>query len=145
MFPVRGVCRCICPSCCWCCNFDIECTAIGKNLQCFSPLLLCRVVVIKCMLLTNGFVMVCPGWTHYILPKFEPSGLLPVPFGRWSSNLHVDRKCDFQDGYGMCDFGLEFVGCISIYEFGSRPKEKSSGTLSSLPHVCICWFPHHCY
>lgn len=99
----------------------------------------------RIMSLKNGFSMFCLGWTHNFLPEFEPSGLLPFSFGRWSSHLHVEGQCDSQAGSGMCDFGLEFMGCISFHEFGSWTKEKSSGTLPSFPHVCICWFPHHCY
>ena len=89
--------------------------------------------------------MVNAGWTYNILPELESVGILPVSSRYWSIDLHVERQCSSEDSCGMCDLGMEFLGCISFHEFSSEPKKKSSCTLSCLPYVCIGWFSHHCH
>lgn len=92
---------------------------------------------------TNRFLF--SGWAHNFLPESQPFGLLLIPSGHWSLNLYVERQRDSKSGCGVCDFGLEFMGCVSFHEFSGQPETKSPCTLPGFPHVCVCWFSHNCH
>lgn len=64
-------------------------------------------------------MLIVLGWSHNLLSKPEPSGLLSLPSGCWCLNLHVEGQCDFEGGSGLCYTSLEFMGCLSIHEHGS--------------------------
>ena len=83
------------------------------------------------------------GWTHNFLPKSEPPGLLSRSSRHWSFHLHVEGQCNNKSDCGICDTGLELVGCLSFHEFSCKPKKKGTCTLPCISHVCISWFSHH--
>ncbi|GKC52606.1 hypothetical protein Tco_1075351, partial [Tanacetum coccineum] len=49
-------------------------------------------------------------WAYNILPKSQSIGLLFIPSGCGSTNLHVERQCDNEVGGSVCDNGLELLG-----------------------------------
>lgn len=57
------------------------------------------------------------GWSHYLLPEPEPSGLLSIPSGCRCLNLYVEGQRDFEGGCGLCYLSLELMGCLSIHEY----------------------------
>ena len=85
------------------------------------------------------------GWSHNLLPESESSGLLSIPSGCWCPDLHVEGQCDSKGDCGLCDIGLEFLGCISIHEYSCQPKTEGSCPLPCSSHVRICWFSHNCH
>lgn len=58
------------------------------------------------------------GWAYNILPKSESIGLLLIPSGRGSTNLHVEGQCDNEVGGSVCDNGLELLGSVSLHKHG---------------------------
>ena len=167
IFPVSSFCCSICTSCCWCCNLDPERIAIGENASSATNYFLLsapfntlsvkkskRKKIDNFNYVSTGeslfFPQIhswvcnfCSGWAHNFLPEFESSRLLPFSSGHRSSHLHVEGQCDYQAGGCVSFLGLELLGCISVYEFCCEPQKKSACPLPSLPHVHICWFPHH--
>lgn len=160
---VWGFCCCVCFTCGRRCNFDIECTSSGNCLFLCLHVVIFWVSIVLCWRVVNLAILesiiwwietnvwLClhvfkiSGWTHYFLSESESVGLLLVSSGCWCINLYVEGQCDSESGCGMCDIGLELLGCVSFHEFCREPKEKSSCTLPSFSHVCICWFSHHCH
>lgn len=84
------------------------------------------------------------GRTHHLLPEPQSSWILPVPFGCWSSNLLDEGQRGTKDSCGSSNNSMELLGSLSTHEHCRQPKEKGSGALSCLPHVCFCWLPHNC-
>lgn len=85
------------------------------------------------------------GRAHHLLSEPQPPGLLPVPSGCGGPYLPSQRQRHHQ-AY-RCDHhaGVELLGSIPIYERRGWPQEESLGPLPGLPHVCLCWLPHHCH
>lgn len=59
--------------------------------------------------------------------------------------MHVEEQCDSENGCGLCDIGMELMGCVSFHEFSCEPEKKSAGSLPSLSDVCLCWFSDNCH
>ncbi|KAI3811416.1 hypothetical protein L1987_21139 [Smallanthus sonchifolius] len=68
-----------------------------------------------------AFGLLATGWAYNLLPKSESIGLLFIPSGFGSSNLHVEGQCCGEDGGGVCDIGLKLLGRVSIHKHSGEP------------------------
>ncbi|GJU51929.1 protein YIPF6 [Tanacetum coccineum] len=73
-------------------------------------------------------------WAYNILPKSESIGLLFIPSGCGSTNLHVERQCDNEVGGSVRDNGLELLGSVSLHKHGGQSQKKSPCTLPCSTH-----------
>lgn len=91
------------------------------------------------------FFYTVSGWAHHFFPESESSRVLFIPSGYWSPNLYVEGQCHSQSDCGLCDIGLELMGCLPFHEFSCQSQEKSTCTLPCFSYVCISWFSYHCH
>lgn len=83
------------------------------------------------------------GWAYHLLPKPQPSWILPVPSWCRGSDMHAEWQCHAKDSRGVGNIGMELLGSISVHECSCQPTEKGPSAVSCVPHVCLSWVPHY--